>query len=183
MSFISAGAAVFVAAFCFFMANELEEKYGYYLKYVEDAQREYQMWQLFTWVSLVAAAIDFIWGMVLLYQAQESPASPSLVTCPDCYKMVSKSADQCPHCGRKLTPVKIDATLVQLNADGSWICVCGHKNNAARSDCGKCGRQKEPIAEQRVVSQHTADNGWVCVECGHANYGNRSFCGECGRRR
>jgi uncharacterized paraquat-inducible protein A len=49
--------------------------------------------------------------------------NPNLTECPDCHHMVSKSAETCPSCGRKLKKTAADI-LAQLFASAILLIVC-----------------------------------------------------------
>jgi hypothetical protein len=44
--------------------------------------------------------------------------NPNLIVCPDCHHMVSKDAETCPSCGRKLKTTSIERPA-ELRDDGS----------------------------------------------------------------
>ncbi|MBI1899533.1 MAG: hypothetical protein HYS13_00285 [Planctomycetia bacterium] len=57
-------------------------------------------------LGVVGVVVVVVVTVVLLaVRRQGSPgASPNLVPCPDCGRLVSRAANACPGCGRPMTP-------------------------------------------------------------------------------
>ena len=44
----------------------------------------------------------------------------ALVTCPDCKKEISSSAEACPHCGRPMVHKSAKGPRVRTTEDSAW---------------------------------------------------------------
>lgn len=62
-----------------------------------------ELLMMLTILGMLAAPVAIIVAVIVWAQRSQRDAilkNPNLVSCPDCGGMVSKSAPNCPHCGR-----------------------------------------------------------------------------------
>lgn len=98
-SLIAAACALILAIVFLGVAGDMKDSWEYHFD--ESCQNTVSMLNIVGWCAAIFAVVDFIQGLVFLCVKEDIPINSQLTTCKDCGHSVSKSAEMCPHCGRK----------------------------------------------------------------------------------
>lgn len=163
--------SVFIITFLAILISDGQDDYRYY--WDSDYRNEVELMEIFLVLLILVAVVDFIdlmYRVVKISQlreaiAQDLPGSGNygagsgnnLWPCPDCGNMLSKMADVCPKCGRKIAQgeaqkffsAQIQPPVAPINPQedeiscGDWVCTqCGAHNASGGMFCNRCGEYR-----------------------------------------